>query len=286
MTASGQKATRSRLMASANPAPAEPILAIDAARQAYQASGDALARTFGHSLKLVLAAVLIALFVRVFLVQPFSIPSRSMAPLLEAGDFVAVDKTAYGWSRAALPFQPDKSLLPGEPFLGIDIPIVEDFLAAIPERFAPARPAAGDVVVFMGPEATTGARVDYVKRIIARGGDRIGMERGRAILNGRVLPCEPVGDGLCRETLPDGASHVVHETGRGRLADFAEVRVPDGHYFMLGDNRDDSADSRLSPAQGGVGLVPDAMIVGRARHIFFSLGSDGVRWHRIGQAAH
>ncbi len=260
-------------------------MALDAARQAHLSSGAELAGLLGHTLKLVLVAVLLAFLVRTFLVQPFSIPSRSMAPLLQAGDFVAVDKAAYGWSRAALAFQPDAVLLPGETLLGVENPGLATLSAAVPERFFAKAPAAGDVVVFVGPRAADGRRADYVKRVIARGGERIALAGGRVILNGRAVPCEAVGGGLCRETLPDGASYVVRESGAGPLADFAEVVVPDGHYFMLGDNRDDSADSRLSVARGGVGMVPDALIVGRARHILFSIGGDGVRWNRIGKAA-
>ena len=268
---------------------------------AHAESGQQLAATLWQALKLVGAAALIALFVRMVVVQPFSIPSRSMAPLLDAGDFIFVDKTAYGWSRAALSFQPVDSLLPGEPIFGVDLPSFRVWGSQLRkwtgDRIGGTRPVAGDVIVFIGPARANGDQVDYVKRVIARAGDRIGLSRGRVILNGRALPCQPLeqkqgqqpgqkpGQTLCREVLPDGAGYVVLESGTGALANFAEIVVPEGQYFVLGDNRDDSADSRLSVAQGGVGLVPDTLVVGRARHIFFSLGPDGVRWDRIGQVA-
>jgi len=250
---------------------------LDAARARHVESGQALAATVGSIFRVVLVAVLLALVIRTFVVQPFNIPSRSMAPGLQAGDFILVDKAAYGWSLASLPFELGARMLPGEPALGVELEGVET-LARIMGR----SPAAGDVIVF---SAAGGSGVDYVKRVIARGGDRVSLAGGRVRLNGRELPCVAAGDGLCAEQLPTGARYLVRDANAGPRADFAEILVPAGRYFVLGDNRGDSADSRVAVADGGVGLVRDAQIVGRARLIFFSVGEGRVRFERIGRSA-
>lgn len=235
---------------------------IDSAREAHAAAGQRLARQLGGIFRLLTAALLISLAIRSFLVQPFAIPSNSMSPLLKAGDFVFVDKAAYGWTLASLP-------LAGA--IGADEGNGH-------RRLLGKTVNAGDVIVFVSPDGQ-----DYVKRMVASGGDRVEMRKGQLVLNGRAVPCMPVGEELCRETLPNGASHVVRSNGSGLLSDMTELSVPPGHYFVLGDNRDNSADSRLSRAHGGVGMVPDENVIGRASRIFFS-SNDGVRWARIGQA--
>lgn len=232
------------------------------ARRARAAAGERLASQLGGIVRLVAAALLISLVIRSFLVQPFAIPSSSMSPLLKAGDFVFVDKAAYGWTLASLP-------LSGA--LGADEGDGNQRLFGKPVN-------PGDVIVFVSPDGQ-----DYVKRMVASGGDRVEMRKGQLVLNGRAIPCLPEGAGLCRETLPNGASHSVRSNGSGPLSDMTELMVPEGHYFVLGDNRDDSADSRLSRSGGGVGMVPDANVIGRASRIFFS-SNEGVRWARIGQA--
>lgn len=246
---------------------------IEAAREAHQASGEKLAHALGHIFRLVVLAIGLALVVRTFVVQPFSIPSRSMAPLLDAGDFLFVNKSAYGWSRASVPF-----------FL------VED---GIPEtgtrssgRFMGRQPDLGDVIVFASANHRT---PDYVKRVIARGGDRVALEGGRIVLNGLPVPCTPQGNDLCREQLPNGASYSIIDDRHGPLADFGEIIVPAGHVFVLGDNRGDSIDSRVSVTAGGIGLVHESQIIGKGARIFFSLASGDksgglIRWDRIGQA--
>lgn len=238
----------------------ESVTNLDAARARHAERGAHLASTLGSAVKLVALALVLALALRTFVVQPFAIPSGSMSPRLEAGDFIFVNKMAYGWSAASFPF-------PGA--IGAD---------GTPAGRLRARPViAGDVIVFAGPEGR-----DFVKRVIARGGDHIGLRDGRVVLNGAVLPCAVVEPGLCRETLPNGASHLVRGDGRGPLATWPEQIVPQDHFFVLGDNRDASADSRVPRGAGGVGLVAESEVLGRAERIFFSV-RDGVRWARIGQ---
>lgn len=233
------------------------------ARLAHEAAGKRLARRIGGVARLVAAALIISLALRTFVVQPFAIPSGSMSPLLESGDFVFVDKAAYGWTLASLPLAGALSTDEG----------------GAPRRLFGRPVTAGDVIVFVSPGGQ-----DYVKRMVASEGDRVAMREGRVVLNGRAIPCPAEGNGTCRETLPNGASHLVRSDGSGPLSDMAEITIPPGHYFVLGDNRDDSADSRLSRAHGGVGLVPDSSVIGRASHIFYSTG-DGLRWSRIGQGS-
>jgi signal peptidase I len=236
----------------------DPAAAIDEARAAHHEAGSRLAARLWPTVRLVVAAFLIAIALRAFIVQPFAIPSGSMSPGLEAGDFVFVDKGAYGWTTASLP-----------------VAARADGTSAVRVGARPAVP--GDVIAFVGPEGR-----DYVKRLVATGGDRVELRGGMLLLNGMPAPCVPLAEGLCRETLPNGRSYVIRTDGRGPLADFAEITVPEGHYFLLGDNRDNSADSRLPRAAGGIGLVQDGQVIGRAARIFFSIG-DEIRWSRIGK---
>jgi signal peptidase I len=217
----------------------------------------------------------VALFVRSFLYQPFNIPSSSMRPTLLVGDYVFVSKFAYGYSRFSLPFSPS--------FSG---------------RIFAAQPARGDVVVFRVPKDA----VDYVKRVAGLPGDRIQMKQGELFINDVAVKRELlVDDGAqqdaCgsdargrvkrwRETLPDGASYETLDCLDNGFSDNTGVfTVPDGHFFALGDNRDNSTDSRVSI----IGYIPFENLIGRVSVIFFSredgTGSPArVRAHRIGRA--
>lgn len=239
----------------------ESVSNLDAAQPRPAHSGPEPASSLGSAVKLIALALVLALGLRTFVVQPFAIPSGSMSPELEPGDFIFVNKMAYGWSAASFPFA---GASPGD---GANQGRV---------NAKPVHP--GDVIVFAGPEGR-----DFVKRVIARGGDRIGLVDGRVVLNGRPLPCAPLGNGLCRETLPGGASHAVRSTADGPLADWPEIIVAPGHFFVMGDNRDASADSRVPRGAGGIGLVAEDEVLGRAERIFFA-AHDGIRWDRIGRA--
>jgi signal peptidase I len=237
-------------------------------------SSDEAAERSGGLLRLILSVLLLAWAIRSFLVAPFSIPSGSMVPTLYIGDYVMVAKWPYGYSRYSFPF--------GVP--SFDGRIFRD----LPER--------GDITVFRGPDGN-----DFVKRVIGLPGDTIAVRGGMLILNGRAIPRESVGvvevpisanspcrvvppatpqttaDGTkCRypayrETLPNGRSWLVlDQIDNPRADDVPPIVVPDGHVFMMGDNRDDSLDSRFSPAEGGVGFVPVDNLVGRAMFMFWS----------------
>jgi signal peptidase I len=224
-----------------------------------------------YVLNLIVLLVMVVLF-RTFLYQPFNIPAASMAPTLLVGDYFFAAKFAYGYSRFSLPFSPP---LPSG-----------RVLATLPER--------GDVVVFRAPKDTA---TDYVKRVVGLPGDRIQMRQGLLFINDVPVSREPLADydaaGLCgpesspgvkrwRETLPNGASYETLDCVDNGFLDNTKVyTVPAGHLFVLGDNRDNSTDSRIESA---LGYVPVENLVGRASVIFFSRapGSDEVRLERLG----
>jgi signal peptidase I len=203
------------------------------------------------------AGLLAAVAIQTVLFQPFTIPSSSMEPGLVTGDYVVVSKFAYGWSRASLPFNPP---LPEGRLLG-------------------RAPARGDVVVFRLPEDP---QQTWVKRVIGLPGDVIRMQGGVLTVNGQAVPQADLGltqdhDNpqvqvhLLRETLPGGVSHLTYDAGSGRPGDdTGDYVVPAGFYFMMGDNRDNSLDSRWPGDAGGVGLLPAANIVGKAEIVVAS----------------
>ncbi len=214
----------------------------------------------GEFFKTAIIAVLLALTIRTFLYEPFNIPSGSMMPTLEIGDYLFVSKPAYGYSRYSFPFG----------------------IASFEGRHFGEAPLRGDVVVFKLPTDTS---IDYIKRIVALPGETVQMVNGRLHINGTVVPREPVGmkrvdKGVGPETammeyietLPDGAMHRVYEeSDEGALDNTPSYTVPEGHYFLMGDNRDNSQDSRV---QELVGFVPLENIVGRADFLFFSVDKD------------
>ena len=227
--------------------------------------------------RFILIVVALAWALRSFIVAPFSIPSGSMLPTLYIGDYLIVAKWPYGYSRYSFPLR-----FP---------PLSGRVFGQLPRR--------GDVVVFRHP----GEAADLIKRVIGLPGDTVAVRGGRLILNGRAVlrkklpayqmrvsansPCKIVppatpfvasvsGRTYCvipayRETLPGGPSYTVLDQVDDGFADnFPEARVPAGHIFLMGDNRDDSLDSRFSPVEGGIGMVPVENLIGRATVTFWS----------------
>jgi signal peptidase I len=212
-----------------------------------------------------------AFFIRSFLYQPFDVPSSSMRPTLVVGDYFFVSKFAYGISRFSLPFSP--TLFSG--------------------RILSSQPEPGDVVVFRHPRDTA---TDFVKRVAGLPGDRIQMKQGQLYINDAPVKHERLADipddGACgsaagtsikhwRETLPNGRSYETLDCFDGSPVDKTlAFTVADGHFFVLGDNRDNSSDSR------SFGSVPFENLIGRVSLIFFSYNKDGaahIRTDRIGK---
>lgn len=210
---------------------------------------------FTENVKAIAFAVLVFVLVRIFLFQPFTIPSPSMEPLLRAGDYIFVTKFDYGISRFSIPFNPP--LFRGRLFF--------------------SEPKRGDVVVFKLPSDT---KKDYIKRLIGLPGDRVQVHEGILYLNDVAVPTEDIGwtkdqsewpaaVNQLRETLPDGPSYITYDGGYQMGDDTDVFLVPQGHYFFMGDNRDNSLDSRW-PKERGVGFVPSQNLVGKARLILLS----------------
>ena len=201
------------------------------------------------------------LVVRSFLFQPFNVPAGSMIPTFLIGDYFFVSKYAYGYSRYTWPFSPPSS-----------------------GRIWGAEPARGDVVAFYSPKDNSTV---YIKRVVGLPDDRIQMKKGLLHINDVPVAREPlpdfVGEEPCgpreaiktrrwRETLPNGVSHETLDcSDKGFYDNTSVYTVPSGHVFMLGDNRDNSVDSRVLSSMG---YVPLENIIGRAGMIYFSVGGD------------
>jgi signal peptidase I len=264
-----------------------------AARQDKPESAGSLARFF-------LLLVLFTWALRSFVIQPFNIPSGSMLPTLYIGDYLLVGKWTYGYSRYSFPF--------GFP--------------SFDGRILPSQPRRGDVVVFRHPAEDA----DLIKRVIGIPGDTVAVTNGQLILNGKPIPRVPLpaaevplspnspckvvppalpkivearGRAACQysafvETLPGGRRYtVLDQVSHGPADDFQAVKVPPGFVFLMGDNRDDSLDSRFPTALGGVGMVPFDHLIGRAFVTFWSTDGSASYWkpwtwftalrpHRIG----
>ncbi|MDD9921856.1 MAG: signal peptidase I [Boseongicola sp.] len=234
-----------------------------------------------ETIKTIVYALLIAGIFRTLFFQPFWIPSSSMKDTLLIGDFLFVNKMAYGYSSYSCV-----------------IPVVQVSVCPfIGERWMGGEPERGDVVVFAHPVT----KQDFIKRVVGLPGDTVQMVDGRLVINGTPVP--QVDDGvftevfdrqgpigstpLCREgrrlpqgadctkeklleTLPNGVQHSVLNVRESSVDNTGVFRVPEGQYFFVGDNRDNSTDSRVPQLQGGVGLVPYENLIGRADRVMFS----------------
>jgi signal peptidase I len=219
-----------------------------------------------ETVKTIVYALLIALVIRTFLFQPFNIPSSSMENTLLVGDYLFVSKFAYGYSRFSLPF-------------GHIFPSVGRIVGSAPKR--------GDVVVFKMPNKESSDYLDdFIKRVIGLPGDRIQMIGGQLYINGKAVPKVRAADYVERidgmtyhvpryqETLPNGKKYYVLDSNPDSGEDNTPVFVvPPAHYFMMGDNRDNSNDSRAE-----VGYVPAENLVGKAEVIFFSTNGTAHWW--------
>tara|TARA_Y100001970_G_C14182315_1_gene830508 strand:+ start:94 stop:822 length:729 start_codon:yes stop_codon:yes gene_type:complete len=208
-----------------------------------------------ENLKTLLIALIIAIIIRSFFFQPFYIPSSSMEPTLLVGDRIFVSKYSYGYSKHSFPFSP---------------PIINNRMLSTKAKY-------GDLVVFKTPEDN---RTDFIKRLVGLPGDKIQIKNGELFINEKKIPRENLtglNEIMCggtktevvsfNETLPNGVQYKVVYNKIGSMKNSDIYKVPEKHYFFLGDNRDCSRDSRFLSS---VGYVHENNLVGKARVIFFS----------------
>jgi len=244
-----------------------------------------------ETIKTIVYALLIAGVFRTIFFQPFWIPSGSMKNTLLIGDFLFVNKMAYGYSYASCP-----SVIIPRFGINLDAKSFCGFADGDNTRLFGGEPERGDVVVFRHPVSGR----DFVKRLIGMPGDKVQVKGGVVFINGEAAPQEPAGifeevaaaqgphrlrprcangpvgeGGTCNkeqftETLPNGVQHSILNIGTQRSDDTPVYTVPEGNYFFMGDNRDNSSDSRVPNAAGGVGFVPYENLIGRADRVMFS----------------
>jgi signal peptidase I len=221
--------------------------------------------SWGELAKTVIYAGLIAIVIRTFFFQPFNIPSASMEATLLVGDYLFVEKFSYGYSRYTFPFG-------GWPF--------GDKMQG---RYFAHEPTRGDVIVFKYPQDNS---TDFIKRLIGMPGDTIQMKQGTLYINDKAVPKKRIADYIetidgeqhhvpqYEETLPEGKTYkVLDRDPEGALDTTEAFHVPAGHYFMMGDNRDNSDDSRAA-----VGYVPAENLEGKAEIRFFSTDGSARVW--------
>ena len=214
-----------------------------------------IAKIIVDNIKTLIGALLIAILIRSLIIQPFYIPSSSMEPNLLVGDRIFVSKFSYGYSKHSFPFSPNFSN----------------------KRFLSKEPTQGDLVVFKTPSDN---RTDYIKRLIGLPGDEIQFINGELFINKNKIKRKKIdnifqtrcGNFLLEtntyiETLPNGTEHLVTYNKKGSLQNTKIYKVPNNHYFLMGDNRDCSKDSRFLEE---VGYVKKLNLVGKAKIIFFS----------------
>jgi signal peptidase I len=223
-------------------------------------SGAGRARRVAYALKEVGLVVFIVLLTRTAVAETYYVPTGSMEPTLAVGDRLLVDKFSYGYSRHSLPA----------------VAGIPELFPAVSARMLGALPQRGDVVVFRLPR---NPRESFVKRVIGLPGDRVQLIDGRVWLNGAALSVRPAdlaaenppaGVTALFERLPDGSEHLIFDQGARDLDNTREFRVPEGQLFVMGDNRDNSLDSRVPAWMDGVGFVPVDYLVGRADFVLAS----------------
>ena len=207
------------------------------------------------NIKTIIGALIIAIIIRSFIFQPFYIPSSSMEPTLLIGDRIFVSKYTYGFSKHSFPFSP----------------------SVFSERIFYKKPKQGDLIVFKTPADN---RTDYIKRLIGLPGDEIQFKEGNIFINGKEIARKKINStdlvrcgkfslkvNAYEEILPNGRKHIAVYNQAGTLQNTAKFKVPENHFFLLGDNRDCSKDSRYLESVGYVNFVN---LVGKAQIIFFS----------------